>query len=282
VRTLWEIVALKQPSAAVGFWASWPARNGAGDAERGYIVSDRVLPKLLSGANEDRDTAPAALFDRLRADFDRERTLIREEFERSIPEPRSERSRRILWESFLIDAYGWRATSRLLEDPAVRAAFVYLPGLDILRGRLNAGRSRRTEERLEDDRALEGYVRWLDRLVGGAMALTSTRSVLLVADPGREAAPETEGFLVAEGSGVSGGCVGPPIGDLDVAPLALQLLGYPRSAEMTGRIPESCVAPAVTTAIVDTFGRRAVSDSPGSSDYDPEMVERLRSLGYVE
>ena len=283
VRTLWEIIGLKEPAAAIGWWASWPARLPDDSAPMGYVVSDRTLPKLLSGGRQDRDTYPEALFSRLQADFKQERAAIRGAFE--------ERFRDLgdaspaLWESFLIDSYSWRIAEQILSDPSVRAGFVYLPGLDILRQRLPSRASHGTRgavETVETDEALAGYLRWLTSLLMQAAESRQGWRVLIVADPGRSAAADGEGFVIALGPGARAGCVGPRASDLDITPLALALSGFPRSAEMRGHVPSRCldILPTLPTPI-PTFGRRGISGLEAASDYEPEMLERLRSLGYL-
>ncbi|HZN55595.1 MAG TPA: hypothetical protein VFB67_09765 [Candidatus Polarisedimenticolaceae bacterium] len=270
VRTLWEIAGLARPSSSVGWWASWPARGTAGDPERGYVVSDRVLAKLLSEAAEDRDTAPASLFTRLSRDFPAERAELRGDFDRSFAAVPGELLA-LAWESFLIDAFAWRTHLGLLDDPEVGSAFVYLPGLDILRTRA-AGRP-------GAEVTIEAYLRWLD---GAVFARAGADRMVLVADPGRSAGPGAEGFVAVVGGGAAPACVGPPIGDLDVAPVALRMLGLPVSREMRGAPPARCLERADPAApAIATWGRRGRPEDEGSSDYDPEMVERLKSLGYL-
>ena len=272
VRTLWEIAGLSRPSSSVGWWASWPARGTEGDADHAYVVSDRVLAKLLSGGAEDRDTAPASLYTRLANDFPAERTVWRAAFDRAFPGDPDE-LRAIAWESFLIDAFAWRAHTLLLEDPDVGAAFVYLPGLDILRTRI-AGRPGAP--------AVVGtYLRWLDASVFAPLATAAGR-VLVVADPGRSSGPHAEGFVAASGEGIAPACIGPAIGDLDVAPTALRMLGLPASREMAGEAPARCFEGFGTPSeAIATWGRRGRPAGEGASAYDPEMVERLKSLGYL-
>jgi hypothetical protein len=242
-----------------------------------------VLPKLLSGAKEDRDTLPASLFSRLRNDFEGDRRAIREEFEAAFPAAGQGEARAHAWESFLIDAYAWRAMGRLLQDPSVAAGFVYLPGLDILRRRIEQGAaSGGAVALLERQASLEAYVRWLDRLLGPVLTGGPGTRAVVVADPGRGAAPDAEGFVIVEGGGARAGCVASPVTDLDVAPLVLALAGFPRSLEMRGSLPAACLElPGGLPRPVATFGRRALDSRPSGSDYDPEMVERLRSLGYL-
>jgi hypothetical protein len=263
----------------VGWWATWPARTGEGSDGEGYVVSDRVLAKLLAGAAEDRDTLPASLFDRLRAEFVALKGTLRGEFEGAFA--RREGAGALAWESFLIDAFALATADTLARDPQVRAAFVYLPGLDILRHRLESDlRGRKMTARLDAQEALETYVRWLDARVGAACAAAG-RTTVVVADPGRSAGPRAEGFVLVSGPAASSGCVGPLVGLLDVAPLALRLAGFPGSAEMPSRPPSACLEGGDAPPAVATFGRRGTSEGPAPSAFDPEMIERLRSLGYV-
>ncbi len=283
VRTLWEIVALKQGAAGVGWWASWPARDGESGEGRAWVVSDRVLPKLLLDAEEDRDASPAGLFGRLRADFAADREALRREFAEGMGPARGGSAARLLWESFLMDGYASRVSRRLERDPAVSASFVYLSGLDILRRRLEERREAQgLGGVLETQEAIEAYVRWLDALLGEALAEGEEGCVVIVGDPGRSANKESEGFVVVKHASVEPGCLGGTITDLDVAPLALALLGFPASEEMPGRSPEACLNPPLAgQARLPSYGRRGVAAEGAVSAFDPDMTERLRSLGYL-
>lgn len=275
VRTLWEIVALRRRAVAVGWWASWPARSGEG----AWVVTDRVLPKLLAGAGEeDRDTAPASLFDRLRSDFPEDRRAARAEFDARFGRASGGPSGRLLWESYLIDLFALRVAGRLASEPAVAASFVYLPGLDILRGRIAAAQAERgLSGVLDTQEAIETYGRALDALLGGIFERDG--AVVIVGDPGRAATPRSEGFVLVRASGAQAGCVGPTVSDLDVAPLVLGLLGFPASREMPGAAPRGCLD--LVESRIATYGRRAVAVDAARSAFDREMVERLRSLGYL-
>jgi hypothetical protein len=274
VRALWEIAGLARPAAVVGWWASWPARGTAGDPTAGYVVSDRVLAKLLSQGAEDRDTSPASLYARLALDFPRDRAAWRATFDERFSDLSGE-VRAFAWESFLIDAFAWKTSLRLLDDPAVSTSMTYLPGLDILRTRLRS--------RPDAFQAIESYVRWLDASIFAELDERRDDLILLVADPGRSAAEGAEGFVAVSGGGAVPLCVGPSIGDLDVAPIALRLAGLPASREMRGRAPDRCFEGAAPASPpVATWGRRGQPAEAPASDYDPEMVLRLKSLGYLQ
>jgi hypothetical protein len=274
VRALWEIAGLSRPSAVVGWWASWPARGTEGDPAAVYVVSDRVLAKLLSQAAADRDTAPASLFARLARDFPAERAAWHANFNERFPELSGE-VRAITWESFLIDTFAWQTSLRLLDDPAVTTSLTYLPGLDILRTRLRS--------RPDAAAAVESYLRWLDASLFAELAGRSDDFILVVADPGRSAGEDAEGFVAVSGAGAVPLCVGPSIGDLDVAPVALRLAGLPVSREMRGRAPDRCFeGAAAAPPALATWGRRGRPAKAPASEYDPEMVLRLKSLGYLQ
>jgi len=273
VRALWEMTGLFEKTAVVGWWASWPARGTEGDSAEGYVVSDRVLAKLLAGRADDRDTAPASLYTRLASTFAADRAGWRAEFDGRFvavsPEARS-----LAWESYLIDAFAWHAASSLSGDPALAASYVYLPGLDILRTRL-AGRAGGTV-------AIDAYLRWLDESVVAGLSAGSADRIVVVADPGRSAGADAEGFVSVVGGGAAAACVGPWIGPLDVAPIVLRAAGLPASRELRGAAPARCFeAAAPEPARIATWGRRGRPTADRGSDYDPEMVERLKSLGYV-
>jgi hypothetical protein len=270
---LWEITGLARPALSVGWWASWPARGAEGDPASGYIVSDRVLAKLLSRGQEDRDTSPASLYARLALDFPADRASWRASFDSRFAQLPSD-VRSLAWESYLIDAFAWTTTSRLLADPAIATSFTYLPGLDILRTRL-VGRP-------DAPAAVEAYVRWLDSSVFADLAARDGERVVLLADPGRGAAQGDEGFVAVHGGGAVSRCIGTTIGDLDAAPIILRLAGLPASSEMLGRVPDRCFEPGdAGPPRIASWGRRGRPSSASVSDYDPDMVLRLKSLGYL-
>ena len=80
----------------------------------------------------------------------------------------------------------------------------------------------------------------------------------------------------------SAGCVGPLLQRLDPAAVVLAVLGFPVSEEMPGRVPEQCWSSLPETpGRIESYGERPPVQGRAASDYDEEMVERLRSLGYL-
>ena len=86
---------------------------------------------------------------------------------------------------------------------------------------------------------------------------------------------------------------GPPVapGDLgvvserDIAPTVLHLLGVPRSRELEGQVLEAALSEAFRrehpVRSVDTYGRRPPS-RPADSAFDKDVLEQLKSLGYIQ
>jgi len=280
-RTLWEISALGRSTAAVGWWSSWPAGPGTEGGPRSFVVTDRTLPKLLAGAAWDRDTEPESLYGRMAADLSEDREALRDAFAAAFAGVDDERLRALAWESWLIDGHAWRTFRRLWGEGRAAAGFVYLPGLDVLRHRLGPAGGTDAAAVFRIQGALEAYAALLDSILAEAVAIAPGARVVIVADPGRSA-PRSEGFVGALGPGIPAACVGEPLGELAIAPTALQLLGFPAAAEMPGRPAEGCLASAPTRpGPVASYGERRPAAAGASSDWDAEMVERLRSLGYI-
>ena len=279
VRTVWEIVGHKRRALSVGWWGSWPA-SGDATASAPWVVSDRVLAKLLSGATFDRDTWPAELYARLSTGFAETAQTYRVEFDATFA-GHPDGLVKLAWESFLLDAFHTDSVRALWDDAAIECAFVYLPGLEILRHR--AERANTGIALLQKAALLESYTRWLDEKIADLIAIAGTdATIMVVADPGRRAAAGAEGFAVVRGAGLSAGCVERPAESRTITPLALALAGLPTSAEMPGLGELVCLRSVASgPATVPTFGRRRIGAVDAASSYDEEMVERLRSLGYL-
>jgi arylsulfatase A-like enzyme len=75
------------------------------------------------------------------------------------------------------------------------------------------------------------------------------------------------------------------VSERDVAPTVLHLIGLPVSQEMDGRVLEAAFEPAFTKAhpvrTIAAFGRRARTRHAESA-FDREMLEELKSLGYIQ
>ena len=88
---------------------------------------------------------------------------------------------------------------------------------------------------------------------------------------------------------LAGGPIAP--GDLgtaserDVAPTVLHLLGLPKSRELDGQVLETAFSETFRrdhpVRLVDSYGRRPRSQA-AQSDFDQDVLEQLKSLGYIQ
>jgi hypothetical protein len=165
---------------------------------------------------------------------------------------------------------------------------IYLPGLDIAQHNLAGGPgaaglpASALAARVE---AIERYYVFLDRLIGSFVGDTEPGDVVaLLTDPGRTDS-RGPGLLAVAGAGIRPDTTTEARG-ADVVPTFLYLLGVPGSRELSGRpqveVVDEGFAARVPLRTVATYGRRVVSARrPGLAPLDREMMDRLRSLGYV-
>jgi hypothetical protein len=135
--------------------------------------------------------------------------------------------------------------------------------------------------------AVRAYYRLVDGLIGqAAEGLTASDVFVLVGDPGRMArhSGAAEGLLALRGAAVRPADLG-IVSERDIAPTVLHLAGLPTSRELEGRVLEDALSPAFRAAhpvrTVASYGRRSPG-RPAESAFDRDMLEQLRSLGYVQ
>jgi len=166
---------------------------------------------------------------------------------------------------------------------------VYLPGLDIAQHALLQGTdgSPLAPSAMADRvRGLEAYYAFLDgTLARWLSALPSAnRQVVLVMQPGRVQQPSA-GLLAVSGEGAAYGVLDqvPPT---TVAPTILTALGVPIATDLAGTAARSMFTDLFQTGFpartVATYGeRRRPSHIRTGKPLDQEMIDRMRSLGYV-
>ena len=107
----------------------------------------------------------------------------------------------------------------------------------------------------------------------------------LIADPGRAAAASTG---VVSLSGAVARPTAPPVSmtRADLVPTLLYTLGVPASRELPGKPRTDLFTDQFTSRVpvrwTESYGRRTMTPRPPSAaPLDDQMLERLRSLGYV-
>lgn len=276
---LWEILeAGGVRSASINWWASWPAVEGGG-----IVVSDRALLRLLAEAKLDRDVWPPDLQRAIEATFEETRRSIASRVEGI---ERSGDASAMARRAATGDAYHATVARRIDQgEESPRVMLLYLPGLDIVLAGPDEGVSE----------GVDWLLTHLDALVGEFMGSAAADDLLLlVGDPGRRVpgsdSRQVEGVFQVwspgfpeEGRVLSG--PGPAHSLLDVAPTILALAGVPLALDLPGRPILGFLRPGDPAAreggAVASYGE--LSADPGQKDdsMDDEVLDRLRSLGYI-
>jgi Tfp pilus assembly protein PilF len=151
--------------------------------------------------------------------------------------------------------------------------------------------------------AVEAMYLYADRIVGEYMAAMDRNTTLLVLsdhgfelgalqdDPTKtrdmrrvsERFHREEGILYLYGRGVKrAGRIDQPV-LVDVVPTVLALTGLPRAADMPGRALAEVLDIAIPGPLVASYESGGATRAAGTQDasVDPQILERLKSLGYV-
>lgn len=286
-RMMWEVAADKGLNAAVvNWWATWPATH-----TKAVVLSDRATLRLEAGGQPGAELSPASLYPVLRRRWPDIRERARQLAEALGRDVTDRSSARILIRSAVLDA----EQALLAREPALGSPdllSVYLPGLDIAQHEMLQGRNAPAlppsvlAERLA---ALPRYHAYLDRLIRETLLedLPPETVVLVVTHPGRV------GGRARCATAISGGPVRSGVRHdarraslADIAPTVLYLLGLPVSRELTGEPMIQALDPAFVRRYplrhVETYGRYAAdARAAQAAPLDKEMLERLRSLGYI-
>jgi len=192
---------------------------------------------------------------------------------------------------------------------------VYFQGVDEVNHRFaHCAPPRMTLCSAEDDRSFRGTVeafyRYQDEILGDILRAAPGATVLVLSDHGFatgarrpddvkpfiEGKPglwhELTGIFLAAGPGIGRGEI-PTVTLYDIAPTVLYLLGLPVPDDMPGRVPQALLDEAFASRFpiekvpsYEGLGPRvAATITPGTAAggqaAEQEMVEQLRSLGYI-
>jgi Type I phosphodiesterase / nucleotide pyrophosphatase len=280
-KTLWEVAADSGlRTVVVNWWATWPAPAQS----TATILSDRATLRLELGGALDAEIVPAELYERLRVQWTGIRRKASERTQQ-MPVPADRATADVVGRSAALDALQLTLAEYVQGRDADLIA-VYLPGLDIAQHTL-FGRSTSAltpsavAARVE---ALRDYYIFIDRLLQDVLVPAAGELVFVVTEPGRVTSASAgrlamTGVTARPGARVEASAI-------DLMPTVLYALGLPHSRELSGR---SLVELFVTDHVarypvreIATYGRPSSgSGRRGGQPLDEEMLERLRSLGYV-
>ncbi len=300
----------------VGWLVTWPA-----EPTNGYIVSSYLpyiynwsTGRPLKGtivAGIPRQTFPEALIDDLNADkvkpADLPATMIGRFYDPARVQGLSQDDREcvegFLW-SLACDETYRRIGLKLYERFPVDLFAVYFGGVDVASHRFwkfahpdAMPYGVRAGETAVLGRVIDEYYVYVDGLLGEYLdRLGASDTLVVLSDHGFKPVlfpgkPTTsghhrlEGIIGLYGRGVKpGGRIG-EAGLLDVLPTLLDLLGVPIARDLEGHVLSDALDEDVLGRqppdLVDTYGPPEQTGPPESSDLDRNVLERLRSLGYI-
>ncbi|HET9371841.1 MAG TPA: alkaline phosphatase family protein [Vicinamibacterales bacterium] len=282
IPAFWEVAARTGlRTAVVHWWATWPA-----PANLGAVISDRALLRLEHGGAADGEVAPSSLYEMLLASWPQRKARAADVAARALAPTGSPSIAATITRSAEIDA----AVLDMAADPQIGPTdllTLYLPGLDIAQHALFT-----TEETsgsspsvlAERVASLERYYEFLDGAIGAMLPASADVTVILIAEPGRvtTAAP---GRVAISGGAAGRGDAG-SMAPTAVAATVLHALGVPVASDLASGPDLRLLDPAFTAAhpirTVSTYGARTSTSRPrGGKPLDREMIERMRSLGYL-
>jgi hypothetical protein len=191
----------------------------------------------------------------------------------------------VLDRSAELDATQLTLASRV-STPAPDLLALYLPGLDIAQSALLAAPDAASgpSEVAARLQALREYYVFLDRLLGSTLLPAADDLVIVVTGPGRvgaraDALVGVRGRIAAPGAAITGRTT-------DVLPTVLYALGMPMSRSVAGApltgLFATDFAQRHPVRYVRSYGRPSARPGDGTGEpLDQEMLDRLRSLGYV-
>jgi len=147
-------------------------------------------------------------------------------------------------------------------------------------------------------RVIDEYYVYADGLVGEYLSRLGPRDTLVVLSdhgfkpvllpdkPNTSGHHRMEGIVALWGRGVRRGArLDDPPGLVDILPTICALLGVPISRDLEGKMIEAALEPAFlkehTARFVGRYDLPGTPSGPDQSDLDRNVLERLRSLGYI-
>jgi hypothetical protein len=277
--TFWEVAERAGlRTAVVNWWATWPA-----PPTTGVIVTDRAVLRLEQGGAQDAEIAPSDLYPALAAQWPTIRKAATEQASAAFEDINDPAVADALRRSATLDATMVGLATRI---PGTQRDLdvVYLPGLDILQHAILGtpdGAPLAPSAVSVRVSALHAYEEFLRRLLDVWLDPSADEIVMLVTEPGRVRgnAPGTLTLVAAQQNDFKPGIGSAAV--VDIAPTVLNLLGVPLSRELAGRPLLAPVSSRVPPPVA-TYGPPFRSAAPRSGKpLDQEMIDRLRSLGYV-
>jgi len=313
-RTLWDIVGERGWSVGVVGWlVTWPA-----EPVNGYLVTDRFGYGWDADARSAEGiTFPAELIDdigglRVRPEDLSEGDVAR--FVRGDVPTGGELSERVraLRRIIATDATFLAVDRHLASQRPTDFYALYIKGVDGVSHLFwtdafpESGPSPSNREIELFGEVIARFYERADEVVGEFLDRVDDGTILIVTSDHGHSGPKERGdayawgiamhdptgFFALYGEDIAGGQELTRVSVLDIAPTILALSGLPVAEDMDGRVLEEAIDPGFLErhpiASVATYEHESPGGEPGDADeaiespLDEEILEELRSLGYID
>ncbi|MBU1702652.1 MAG: alkaline phosphatase family protein [Candidatus Eisenbacteria bacterium] len=294
-KALWDLEdEVGRSNVVAGWWATWPA-----DQIRGAMITDHAFLKLQQLIQERGDSSPDADSPAAPAwDPSGAHQLAGETYPASLlfelaplmkaaPESVSPELSSTLYTSDHLYAAASAYLQRKLDPDLL---MLYLPGPDVMKRVLSKGKIEEWESPF--NRELNAYIDFISEPLtdlltyrGQAAGDQGAIKIILILPGWKE--ENEDGWLIVSGANVQSGAISENRYSLaDAAATCMYLMGLPLANDLGGRPVLEIIEPGHAErhppVAIPSYGLRPVPDDPERpSGVDGEMLERLRSLGYI-
>lgn len=319
VKAVWNLLSdAGKRVAVVGWWATWPAETVTGTIVSDHTCYHFLFTDGATGGGEPAGmTYPADLAPRLAPMVRRPADLTAAEVAPFVTVPAEELGRPFAFDDDLSHFKWARATAEtyrtiglhLWQAERPDLLLLYIEGTDsvshlfghLFRAQGLAGELLEQQKRY--GHAVEAMYDYADRILGDVMAAMDDRTTLVVLsdhgfqlgvlpdDPSKlrtmrrvsEQFHRLEGILYLYGYRVKPHAHIDQPTLVDVTPTLLTLVGLSPAKDMPGRVLTEAldVAPVERTVTTYETGTQVVGSGATDAAVDPQVLERLRSLGYL-
>lgn len=301
-KAFWNIFSERGISVGVsGWYVTWPVEKVNGFMVSSYLSMRRKQPNrrgTIYSQARDMVYPPSLekdmprLLEQARAKYESDITRIMP------PSTLTTKKRGMSWRkvvsprwAFMADLIYAQVGSQLARDMRPQVMAYYFGGIDEV-GHLFT----RPDPKAHQDVIAEfgdvqtSYYLYLDELVAGLVDQTDPRTIIIISsDHGlMRGEHTTNGVFIMAGPDIKKGVrLSEPVYLVDLCPTMLYLMGLPAAADMDGRVAIQAVDEAYSSShrvrTVRSYGpRKTDATRPRSSNFDRQIVERLKSLGYLK
>ncbi len=305
VKALWSIFSAAGKSVGVTGWLmSWPAEEVSG-----FVVSDYIQYQAARSGRMDHRTWPPELYAEIESLNHDWTEMSWEDVSRFLARPVTAETDSAILRA--VRPIQWMITAdRTFTDIAVRLGrerkpdfmAVYLRSMDTMGHMYWNYQNPQAYPPGMTDPALIPYLtdtmsrnyEWVDAQIGRILELADDRTTIIVCSDhgfvggggGGVRDHRLEGILVMAGRGIARGEItGASV--FDMTPTVLAAMGLPKADDMKGKVLweafDDSIRPDMFTETLPTY---ETGDGPAgdgmASPVDKELMERLRSLGYIK